>query len=263
MIDINTFPLQAGHDVRIQHAHLDLYRTPNSPQYTTAAMASTNKATTFGASIVPTHSHTQYNAEDALLPPQTLDSPVLTPAASHEDIGSEYNATGKPIPIHSPFYTHPPASFERVQTSHSRQTSKVNITTNEKDLEAGLTPLTTHAASHNDESNPFTSKVSLEHNKECKMWPSKQTLMLQKTEARRAKHARKVCGGCAPVRQWWGQFDKKQRLIMKMLVAFLVIGAIVGICVGISVAVHGTYYSNQGQQSVQQQHGGKGGSGSS
>ncbi|KAK3670096.1 hypothetical protein LTR78_010036 [Recurvomyces mirabilis] len=228
-------------------------------------MASTNNpTTTFGASIIPTQSHTQYAADDALLPPQTLDSPVLTPAASNEDIASEYNASGKPIPIHSPFYTHLPASFERVQTTHSRQTSKANISTSEKDLEAGLTPVTTHAASRNDENNPFTSRVSLEHNKECKMWPSKQTLMLQKTEARRAKHARKFCGGCAaPVRQWWGQFDKRQRLIMKILMAFFVVAAIVGICVGISVAVHGTYYSNSGQQSVQQQHDGKGGSGSS
>lgn len=208
-------------------------------------------STNFGASIVqsPYKNHT---AQDALLPPSGLDSPVLTPVVSREDVGSDYVLGSKPIPPHSPFYQHPPTSMERI-TTHSRQQSKSHLgVTSEKELETGFTPLATPSYNPHGEANPFTSAVSLEHNKECKsMWPSKQTLMLQRAETRREKHSKRACGGFAPVRQWWAKFDKRQRLIMKILMAFVTVGAIVAICVGISVAVHGTYYSNKGQQSVQ------------
>ncbi|KAK0261794.1 hypothetical protein LTR91_024446 [Friedmanniomyces endolithicus] len=219
-------------------------------------MAAMNEHTTFGASIQPSSSPYQH---DTLLPRREMDSPALTPAVSHEDMNTQYHDQPN-IPVHSPFYQHPPASFERV---HSRQTSKNNIYTHEKDLEANhlndntsttahtLTPLSA-TANHNPDTNPFTSKVSVEHSKECTMWPSKQTLMQDKAAARQKKNSRKGYAGCAPARAWWAQFDRRHKLVMKVLIALFVVGAIVGICVGISVAVHGTYYSNSGQAAVGQ-----------
>lgn len=201
-------------------------------------MAASDEKTTFGASIVPTDDH---HADEALIPPPRLDSPALTPAVSRDDMSTTYE--GRPIPVHSPFYQHPPASFERV---HSRQTSKTNLGTYEKDLETGdVTPL----AATGDE-NPFTSKISVDCNKECKMWPSRQTLMEQKTAEKRKQRAREGITGCVPMREWWAKQSKRQRLIIKIILAFFVVGAIVAIGVGISAAVHGTYYSNHGQQQV-------------
>ncbi|KAK0942693.1 hypothetical protein LTR29_005780 [Friedmanniomyces endolithicus] len=162
-------------------------------------MAAMNEHTTFGASIQPSSSPYQH---DVLLPRREMDSPALTPAVSHEDMNTQYHDQPN-IPVHSPFYQHPPASFERV---HSRQTSKNNIYTHEKDLEANhlndntdttahtLTPLSA-TANHNPDTNPFTSKVSVEHSKECTMWPSKQTLMQDKAAARQKKNSRKGYAG--------------------------------------------------------------------
>ena len=177
-------------------------------------MASPYQHNTFGASIVPTITADNH-ADTALLPSRSIDSPVLTPAVSHEDMSSAYE--NKPIPPHSPFYQHPPASFER---AHSRNTSKTNINAFEKDVEAGgLTPL---SAVDND--NPFTSKVSIERNQECKMWPSKQTLMQERAAEKHKKHARRGVTACAPLRARWAKFDKKQRLIIKIILA-LPVGA--------------------------------------
>ncbi|KAK5113871.1 hypothetical protein LTR85_010404 [Meristemomyces frigidus] len=192
----------------------------------------------FGASIVPMQQRAE---EDALRPPPMLDSPVLTPAVSRDDMSTEY--MDKPIPPHSPFYQHPPASFERM---HSRQASKTGVatTTYEKDLESGhATPLT----GVNDD-NPFTSKISVDHNKECNMWPSKNTLMQQRTREKQKRHATKGCAGCVPAREWWAKFDKRQQLYFKIAIALVLVGVAVALGVGISKAVHGTYYGKNGSQ---------------
>ncbi|KAK3116578.1 hypothetical protein LTR53_002946 [Teratosphaeriaceae sp. CCFEE 6253] len=203
-------------------------------------MATSNDRTTFGASIHPSSPY----QHDALLPPRHLDSPVLTPATSHDDIGSEYH--DRPAPPHSPFYTHPPASFERI---HSRQNSKTGIVY-EKDLEGAHNTLTPLAGGGSNDANPFTSKVSVEHSKECAMWPSKQTLLQEKAAERQRRHSRKGPVGCAPAREKWARMSRKQKLGMKLVLAFVIVGAVVGIAVGISVAVHGTYYSRHGQQNI-------------
>ena len=62
--------------------------------------------TTFGATIVPTPAQT--TTDEITLPPPVLDSPVLTPAVSREDLSTEFPA--RRVPIHSPFYQHPSAS---------------------------------------------------------------------------------------------------------------------------------------------------------
>ena len=211
-------------------------------------MAPSNEPTTFGAVIVPTLTQ-EHQPEDALLPSATLESPALTPAPSNEDMGS--GDAAKPIPPYSPFYQHPPASFERVESNRQLSTAKLP-TALEKDLErgipGGLSPL-----SAMDDENPFTGKRSIEHSKECKMWPSKQTLMQERAAEKEKKRRLKGFTPLAPLRSRWARLDKKQKLVAKILIALIIVGAIVGIAVGISVAVHGTYYSNDGQHAVGQQ----------
>ncbi|KXL50550.1 hypothetical protein M433DRAFT_446706 [Acidomyces richmondensis BFW] len=194
-----------------------------------------SETTTFGASIVPVAGR-----EQPLQSPPAPDSPALTPAVSREDIVAEYHVTEKPIPPHSPFYEHAPASSERV---HARQANKLNVVPSpsfEKDIESGnATPL-----SPNGDENPFTHKISLDCNKECKMWPSKQTLMEQKQAEKMRKRELRGYAGCGPLRNWWARFDKRQRLIIKIAIAVFVVGVLVAIGVGISKAVNGTYWAN-------------------
>lgn len=195
-------------------------------------MASTNRATTFGATIVPRSTN---NSLDLTLPPAISNSPSLTPAVSREDLEAEFSE--RRVPAHSPFYQHPPASFER---GHSRQNSKVDIPLDEKDLEAGVrTPLSAEA--------PFASKVSVDCTKECRMWPSKQTLMQSKMAEKKQKRDTKWCGGCGPVVDFWARFTKRQKLFIKIALALFLIGVVVAIAVGISIAVHGTVYAGAGQ----------------
>lgn len=197
-------------------------------------LASNESKTTFGATIVPSQSR---RADDEIsLPAPIRDSPALTPSVSHEDLNPEYSE--RRIPPHSPFYQHPCDSTER---THSRSTSKVNVGLNEKDLEAGIrTPLTPADPNH-----PFNPKVSVECNQECKMWPSKQTLVQSRKEDARRKREGKMCGGCAPVVEFWDRFTKRQKLYIKIAIWFLVIGAVVAIAVGITAAVNGSVYVSE------------------
>jgi len=201
-------------------------------------MDSLKPGMTFGAQVVP--SSPRPSNDDSLRPPHMLDSPVLTPAVSRDDLGAEYG--DKPIPPHSPFYQHPPVSFERIHTSNSN--SKPYY---EKDLESGhATPLTAGA----EEENPFTSKVSIDASKECKMWPSRQTLEQQRAMEKKKRRDGKGVWGFGPVRDWWLKHNKKQQLYMKLALALLLVGVAVAIGVGISKAVHGTYSSGHGKQEV-------------
>ena len=113
---------------------------------------------------------------------------------------------------------------------------------NEKDLEAGVRAPLSPAM----DNEPFASKVSVDCNQECKMWPSKQTLMQSKKEEKKKKRDTKLCGGCGPVVEFWDRFSKKQKLLLKILLALLVVGCAVAIAVGISAAVNGTVYVSEG-----------------
>ncbi|KAI7264369.1 hypothetical protein KC345_g8816 [Hortaea werneckii] len=215
-------------------------------------MANHLQAPTFGATIVPTSPDLRPSQDDILRPPQMLDSPVLTPSTSHEDMAPAYSE--KPIiPPHSPSYQHPPASFERV---HSRQTSKNHLGVYEKDLESGhggnnnlATPLTMPA--DDDDDNPFTSKISIDANKECRMWPSRQTLTQQRAAQKTKRRAARGWAGCAPLREWWTtRFTKRQRLWIRIAIALVLVGVMVAIGVGISKAVHGSYYSSGEKKEV-------------
>ncbi|GAB7359263.1 hypothetical protein MBLNU230_g5920t1 [Neophaeotheca triangularis] len=198
----------------------------------------------FGATVIPTDNGTHQNT----LPPTSV-SPALTPAASNDDLNDTYHTS--PPPIHSPFYQHPPASFERVSYSHSRQQSfksptAIN-TTNEKDLEAqaATTPLTV-CTTRGGEENPFASKYSLDYNKECKMWPSKNTLMASKLADKRRRAETRRCGGSrVKMEDAWRERSKKQKLIIKIAIAVVVCGIMVAIGVGITNAVHGGVWSGE------------------
>lgn len=198
-------------------------------------MALGSNTTPFGATIVPTPSRRPGNSLDLTTPiPRILDSPALTPAVSHEDLQLEH--AERRVSPHSPFYQHPCDSFER---GHSRNNSKTNVPITEKDLEGGMrTPLTP-----DNPNNAFMSKVSVDCNKECRMWPSKQTLMQSKLAEKKKQRDGKLCG---PVVHFWAQRTKRQKLITKIVLAFFLIGVVVAIAVGISVAVNGTVYSGEG-----------------
>nr|POE63621.1 hypothetical protein CFP56_04524 [Quercus suber] len=104
----------------------------------------------FGASVVPSND-AQPGHGTLSRPNMTLDTPELTPVVSRSDYGNDSPYLDKPPP-NSPFYMHPPASFERV---HSPATSKANLAYADKDLEPGHGhPWTAH-----DDENPFASKV--------------------------------------------------------------------------------------------------------
>lgn len=199
-------------------------------------------STTFGASIVPSPA-TANNASPQI---PMLDSPALTPAASREGLDEEYSEQ-RHVPSHSPFYNNQVPA--QLAPAHSRQNSKEHaLVVNEKDLEAGVaTPL-----SSAQDDNPFTSKVSVDCNKECNMWPSKQTLMQKKLAEKKKRRDGKFCRGCGPVVEFWGRLSKKQRLLVQLGIALFVVGAAVAIGVGISVAVHGTYFSGHGQKHIPQ-----------
>ena len=188
--------------------------------------------TTFGASIVQPSQQTP----NKIIPPTPLlDSPALTPATSTEDFSTQRHSIDSPEPSRSPFYQKDPTQPE---PTHSRTSSQNRPIVNEKDIEAGPnTPLT-------DENNPFTSKVNLSCNKECKMWPSKNTLAQSRKAEQKKKRDEKFCG---PVTDYCSRFTKRQKLIMQIILAFLIIGVVVAIAVGITVAVNGTVYVSDDQ----------------
>lgn len=131
---------------------------------------------------------------------------------------------------------------------HSRAGSKTHINVFEKDLEAGQsTPLAVA-----DQDNPFRSKVSVDCNKECKMWPSRQTLMQTHLAEKQRRRDGRCCGGFGQVQDYFhSRFDKRQRLWIKILIAVFIVGVAIALGVGISKAVgSGVWSSNGGTQPI-------------
>lgn len=189
--------------------------------------------TTFGATIVP--NPRAADPERTHLPRTLIDSPALTPTISRDDM-ADYHGE-KPIPPHSPFYTHPPSSNEIVRMTQSANRSQSHL---EKDVESGVeTPF-----SHADGFSPFSKSLAVQSQTECTMWPSKQTLKQQNKATKTVKRNKRMC---APVLNAWSNCTKRQRLLIKIAIALFVIGAAVGLGVGISVAVKGAYYTSDGQ----------------
>jgi hypothetical protein len=114
----------------------------------------------------------------------------------------------------------------------------------ETDLEAGhLSPISQQTTQSNAPSNVFDpSKLSLEHTKECSMWPTPATL---KQQQKQRKQLRRNTWNC------WGRLTsrmtKGQKILLQIVIALVVIGAAVGIGVGVSKAVGGGVWSGTGQ----------------
>ena len=177
----------------------------------------------FGASIVSPDRETR----SSLLP--ACDSPSVTPAVSQENLDASGATTRTPQPS-STATTPPPVA--RLA---------------EKDLEACTSTLHADADDAGEASapyqHPFTCKVSVDCNKEDRMWPSKQTLLQRRQADQKRKRAKKTCGGCTgPVVERWQALSKRQRLAIQLIMAVLLLGAVVGIAVGITVSVNGTVY---------------------
>lgn len=197
-----------------------------------------NPQTTFGASVVA-----QPDEKAAMLPATGLDSPALTPTVSR-DAATYHDATfsdNTPLPPHSPFYTHPPASHERVSATHQAPAKAAHITS-EKDLEYGnVTPYTGA-----DDDNPFSKKFAVgSTNQECTMWPTHQTLRQTRLADKKQRRQGRTCG-CGTVKHHWAGYSKNQRLAIRILIALVVIGAIVGVAVGITRSVNGGVWSDKG-----------------
>jgi hypothetical protein len=197
-----------------------------------------NQNPTFGASIVA-----QPDEKAAMLPTTGIESPALTPTVSREAT-AYHDATfsdNTPLPPNSPFYTHPPASHERVHQAPA----KAAHLTSEKDLEYGnITPYT--GAGNDDDENPFSKKFAVGSNQqECTMWPTHQTLRQTRLEDKKQRRAARTCG-CGTLKHHWAGYSKNQRLAIRILIALVTIGAIVGVAVGITRSVNGGVWSDKG-----------------
>lgn len=194
-------------------------------------------STTFGATIVPaTEQELQPQRSPSLLPPAMAHSPAITPQPSRESLTHDY---GSGAPVQSPFYTHPPASHEAIPAA----TKKSRLDVYEKDLESGndapLTPLS-------DDENPFSKRLAVDHNKECTMWPSKQTLKQKYQAEKQKRRQNKGIKVLNPIREKWTAMSSRSKLIAKIMLALFIVGVAVALGVGISAAVKGTYYVGSG-----------------
>jgi hypothetical protein len=131
------------------------------------------KQTQFGASVQPIATPKLLAPSDSHLKPKiSLDVP-----SSPVSISSTSDQTpSKPTTAFSPFYNHPPCSFEQSKTSKS----KLGIYTHDVESQAAL---------HGSTGSP---KISIEPTRDCAMWPS------QKELKRRAKADKKRKCECLP-----------------------------------------------------------------
>ncbi|KAF2099184.1 hypothetical protein NA57DRAFT_56799 [Rhizodiscina lignyota] len=211
-------------------------------------MSGENEKVTFGATIEP-------EPESPLAPParqhlstiierdSKASSTMMVPSIHSSRPSTAGTNTNSPIspktdydPANpfSAFYEHPPArrSAEQLRSTLA-QGAKDGTLVTEADVEAQLPPLS-------QQSTPAGQKPSVEVTKECQMWPSQKTLKAQRQEAKKKERMCKMCN-C------WGRLNKKQKILVQIVIALLVCGAAVGLGVGISKAVGGGVWASQGQ----------------
>ncbi|MCJ1319175.1 hypothetical protein MMC15_004508 [Xylographa vitiligo] len=156
----------------------------------------------------------------ALQPPPPLEQNLM--ASQCPTPTEEYD----PSSTHpfSAFYSHPTTrtSFEQLK---SASTANIAIKVYETDLESGSR-------------TRFSSEppASIAH-KECSVWPRHHQLVLQNKALERSR-------GCNPLRK----LSKKQKLLVKIVIAFFIVGAVTAIAVGVSKAVNAGVYKNNTQQ---------------
>lgn len=191
-----------------------------------AFSSSPSEKVTFGAVIDP--SGNQHQIHD--------DSSMLTPTS-----------------MSSPFYDLPSAQ-PSIQSLPSNKEPEATVY--EADLEAGgrqgvlnLTPLTSSSRLdlppvQQTPSYATTVMSGFKKNKECTVWPTKETLR-EKAKAQKAMDHQRHC--CGSIRTKWANLTHKQRVWTRVVVLLLIIALAVGLGVGISRAVDGGVYAGSGQ----------------
>lgn len=81
---------------------------------------------------------------------------------------------------------------------------------------------------------------------ECSIWPSKNTL---KAKAQQEKSDRRA-GNCYGLSRKWGDMSKKQRLWIKIFLAFCLLALVAGLGVGITRAVGGGVWSGNNKSNT-------------
>lgn len=133
---------------------------------------------------------------------------------------------------YSAFYKHPDARRSLDDVSAPQSKTHLEITTYERDLEAGV-PL---SAATTQQLPKVSVDGRLKEVKECTMWPSRQAVLDKRRDHKRKK-------GC----NLFQGLTSKQRLWIKIIIALLVVGAAVGLGVGISRAVGGGVWAGEGK----------------
>ena len=122
----------------------------------------------------------------------------------------------------SPFYSHPTT---RTSFEQHKSESKVNIKIYEKDLEAG-TPRVRQSV------EPSRSNV------DCTIWPGTHQLLEKSIATKKSR-------SYSPFRA----LSRKQKLCVKLFIAFIIVGAAVGIGIGVSKAVGSGVWKSINSQS--------------
>jgi len=157
--------------------------------------------------------HSSSAEDDATLKTSDLQSQQPQQLRHDADFNPFENAK-----IASPFYLY---NHDSPRPSQDLRRDKPSIHVDIRDLELGdITPsITQEKLAAQDQ------KVSL--STRLKFW----------------KKQRKQRSLTRPKKQWWLQrLPKRQRITVKLLIAFLVAGAMVGIAVGIAAALHSNVY---------------------
>ena len=170
------------------------------------------------ATVASPQTPTRPNAARLPVPKIPLEGdPMSLVSTPRED----FDPTSHPA---SPFYSHPTTktSFEQLKCA-----STAGFSAYDTDVEAG-----SKRPSHEDLTPQSTSLQ-----KDCTVWPQRQTLLMQHKQRKRQR-------ACYP----WNVLSKKQKLAAKLATLLLIIAIGVGIGVGVSRAVGGTWYKSANQQ---------------
>ena len=159
----------------------------------------------FGASVLPVTPHNQ-PAQNAFLKPEATPEVPSSPAS----LTSSFDA--KPPNAFSPFYNHPPCSFEQATKSNSK--SQVGIYQHDVESYAALA----------------ASRISIEPTRDCAMWPS------QKELKRRAKANKKRSCTRIP------KCSKRAKVILSVVLFIMVIGIALVLGFVVSKKVGGGIY---------------------
>lgn len=178
-----------------------------------------NEKGTFGAGIV-THYRLPKPLYESHGKPsfETLESPCVTPAADDDSSPKDKYDTASVHPF-SPFYSHPTT---RTSFDQRASESKVNIAVYQHDVESG--------------SRIAQSTDMPRSRKDCTVWPG-------------STQKKSLC--CQQGRRWnlLKNLSRRDKLLVKTVIALLVVGAAVGLGIGIAKATGTGIWRSDNSQS--------------